>query len=422
MIQLLISLPLSNDAIVFGLLMMILASIIYTSQSNHPGWKKFYRFCPALLLCYFVPALFNWPLNVIDPDSSKLYYMASRYLLPASLVLLCLSIDLNAIFGLGSKALIIFFVASFGIILGGPVALLICSYIFPDLIGVNPDDLWRGLSTVAGSWIGGGANQAAMKEIYQVDGNLFGTMIIVDILIGNTWLGFLLYGVNSSDKLDKWLNADNSAIESLKNKVEAYRLSVTRQATKVDLYLLAGIAFGAVGLSHLGAELVVPFLERYRETIEGLRLNSLLSGFFWLVVFATTIGVILSFTSARKLEGVGASKFGSIFIYILVATIGMQMNILEIFKNPGLFAIGIIWMLIHVITLIIAAKIIRAPFFFIAVGSTANVGGAASAPVVAAAFHESLAPVGVLLAVLGYALGTYGAIICAELMRVAATF
>ncbi len=412
--------PFTNDAIVFGVLMLILASVMYTGHSKNPSWQKFYRYCPILVLCYFVPALFHWPLGLIDPKESRLYYMASRYLLPASLVLLCISIDLKAVFGLGSKALTIFFVASVGIILGGPVALFICSALAPDLIGVTPDELWRGLSTVAGSWIGGGANQAAMKEIYNVDDNLFGTMVIVDILIGNTWLGVLLYGVNSSDKMDRWLKADNSSIEILKKKVEDYRLSVKREMTTRDLYVIGGVAFGTVALAHLGAELIVPFFEQFREQIESMRLNSILSSFFWLVVIATTLGVILSFTRARKLEGVGASRFGSLFIYILVATIGMQMNIGEIFKNIGLFTIGAVWMLIHVVSLVIAAKLIKAPYFFIAVGSTANVGGAASAPVVANAFHPALAPVGVLLAVLGYALGTYGAIICAELMRVAA--
>ena len=414
------NLPFTNDAIVFGILMLILAVVMATSHSKHPFWQRFYTYCPALVLCYFVPALFHWPLGVIDPESSSLYYMASRYLLPASLVLLCLSIDLKAVLGLGSKALTIFVVASMGIILGGPVALFICSALAPDLIGVTPDQLWRGLSTVAGSWIGGGANQTAMKEIYEVGDNLFGTMVIVDILIGNTWLGVLLYGVNFSDRIDRFLKADNSSIETLKKKVEDYRLSVARSMTTADLYILGGVAFGSVAIAHFGSGIIVPLLENFREGIESMRLNSLLSGFFWLVVISTTIGVALSFTRARKLEGVGASRFGSLFIYILVATIGMQMNIGEIIKNLGLFAIGTVWMLIHVLTLFIAAKLIKAPYFFVAVGSTANVGGAASAPVVANAFHPALAPVGVLLAVLGYALGTYGAIICAELMRVAA--
>jgi uncharacterized membrane protein len=142
-----------------------------------------------------------------------------------------------------------------------------------------------------------------------------------------------------------------------------------------------------------------------------------MSDFFWIIVISTTIGLGLSFTKAKSLEGVGASKWGSVFIYILVATIGMRMNIAEVFENLGLFAIGLIWMLVHVIILILVGKLIKAPFFFIAVGSQANVGGAASAPVVASAFSPSLAPVGVLMAVLGYALGTYGAIICAYIMQ-----
>jgi len=103
---------------------------------------------------------------------------------------------------------------------------------------------------------------------------------------------------------------------------------------------------------------------------------------------------------------------------VLVATIGMKMNILAIFENPGLFIVGLIWMAFHALLLIAVAKGIKAPFFFMAVGSQANVGGAASAPIVASAFHPSLAPVGVLLAVLGYAIGTYGAWICGILMQV----
>ncbi|NCG30160.1 MAG: DUF819 family protein, partial [Bacteroidetes bacterium] len=143
------------------------------------------------------------------------------------------------------------------------------------------------------------------------------------------------------------------------------------------------------------------------------------SGFFWLIVIATTIGLALSFTKLRNYEGAGASKIGVVFIYFLVATIGMKMNVMEIFDNPLLFLVGLLWMAIHVGMMIIVAKLIRAPFFFLAVGSKANIGGAASAPVVAAAFHPSLAPVGVLLAVLGYALGTYGAWICGLLMQAA---
>jgi uncharacterized membrane protein len=162
-------------------------------------------------------------------------------------------------------------------------------------------------------------------------------------------------------------------------------------------------------------------MELRSEWLNSVGLNSLTSSFFWLIVISTTIGLILSFTKARKLEGVGASRFGSVFIYVLVATIGMKMNVSEVFDNLGLFFVGLIWMSIHVLLLVVVARLIKAPFFFVAVGSQANVGGAASAPIVASAFDTALAPVGVLMAVMGYALGTYGALICAGFMKYVTT-
>ncbi len=411
------SLPFENDAITLGLLLIVLALVFYTSSLDHPFWKKFYKFVPPLLLCYFLPALLHWPLGLITGEGSNLYFVASRYLLPASLILLCLSIDLKGIINLGPKSLIMFFAATLGIILGGPVALIIINTIAPDIIAASQQEISRGLSTVAGSWIGGGANQTAMKEIYKVGDDLFATMIIVDVVVANIWMGFLLYGASISSKVDTWLKADSSAIEDLKEKVANYRASIARMPTTTSIFILMGVAFGGVAFSHWGADAITPQMEAIKSSLDRYRLDSLRSHFFWLIVFSTTIGLVLSFTKARKLEGVGASRWGSVFIYVLVATIGMKMNIGEILDNLGLFAIGIVWMLVHVSILIITAIIIKAPFFFVAVGSQANVGGAASAPVVASAFSPALAPVGVLMAVLGYALGTYGAIICTELMK-----
>ena len=409
------SLPFTNDAVVLGILMSILAIIFYTSQ--HQKYKVIYRFVPALFLCYMVPAFFNWPLGIISGEQTQLYFMSSRYLLPASLILLCLSIDYQAIVNLGSKAIIMFFAATLGIILGGPIAVLFVTWVMPGTISVSPDELWRGLSTIAGSWIGGGANQTAMKEIFEVSDNLFGSMLVVDIVVANLWLAFLFYGANQTEKIDKWLKSDVSAIEDLKKRVSDYKSQVDRIPSTTDLFLLMGLAFGGVGVSHIIADWITPIMNQHADTLNALRLNSLTSSFFWLIVVSTSIGLGLSFTKARQYEGVGASNWGSVFIYILVATIGMKMDLKEVFNNLDLFAIGIVWIIVHITVMIIVAKIIKAPFFFVAVGSQANVGGAASAPVVASAFSPTLAPVGALMAVLGYAVGTYGAIICAYLLQ-----
>lgn len=407
----------SNDAIVLGLLTASLAFVFITYQSEAKFWKRLYSILPPILLCYFIPAGFN-TFGLIDGEASQLYFVASRYLLPASLVLFTVSIDFKGIVNLGPKALIMFFTATVGIVLGGPVALFLTQWFFPELIPASTDQLWRGLSTVAGSWIGGGANQTAMKEVYDVGDKVFASMILVDVTVANIWMAFLLAGAQRSQKLDKWLKADSSAIDALVKRVEDYRASVMKIPTTTDVYKLLLVAFGATAIAHWGSDLIVPALAPFKQGLTDAGLSSLLSGFFWLIVIATTLGLLLALTPARKLEGVGASRWGSVFIYILVATIGAKINLADVLDNLGIFAIGLMWMVVHVTLLLIVGKLIKAPFFFIAVGSQANVGGAASAPVVASAFNPVLAPVGALLAVLGYALGTYGAILCAELMRI----
>lgn len=409
----------TNDAVVLGLLLLILAFIFWSSGHPNPVFKKFYKYIPSLLLCYFIPSIFN-SFGIISGDYSELYFVSSRYLLPASLILLCLSIDLKGILRLGPKALIMFLTATVGIIIGGPLAILIISFISPETVGgAGPDEVWRGLSTVAGSWIGGGANQAAMKEIYEPSAPLFSNMIVVDVIVANIWMAFLLYGAGISKKVDGWFKADSSAIDDLKQKLEGHSAKISKVATTTDLMVIAAIGLVGTGIGHFGSEAIVGWLSPYEDTLTSMGLSSLVSGFFWLVVIATTLGIILSFTKLRSYEGAGASKMGSVFLYVLVAAIGTHMDITAILDNPGLFAVGIVWMIIHVILLLGVGKLIKAPFFFIAVGSQANVGGAASAPIVASAFSPALAPVGVLLAVFGYALGTYGAWICAELMRAA---
>ncbi|HET8838259.1 MAG TPA: DUF819 family protein [Flavobacteriaceae bacterium] len=412
----------TDDTIVFGLLMAALGFVFYTSSRKTGFWSKFYKVVPALLMCYLIPAILN-SLGIIGAEYTNLYFVASRYLLPASLVLMTLSIDLKAVFGLGPKALIMFLTGTIGIIIGGPIAILIMSVISPETLGgAGPDAIWRGLSTIAGSWIGGGANQAAMLEIYDYNPEKYGGMVLVDIVVANIWMALILMGIGKEKKIDNWLKADSSSIVRLKNKVSDYALSVTRIPSLSDFMIMLAFAFGAVGFSHWGAAGISSFLSENFEVFNDTSsaLSSFTSKFFWMVTLATLIGIILSFTKAKQYEGAGASKLGSIFIYILVATIGMKMDLTMVFDNPGLIGIGLIWISIHAILLIVVAKLIKAPYFFLAVGSQANVGGAASAPVVAAAFHPSLATVGVLLAVFGYAVGTYGAILTTILMQIAA--
>ncbi len=399
-----------NDAVTLGLLAGTLGAIFWTTRSTHPFWQRFYKYVPALVLCYFLPALYN-TFGLIDGAESKLYFVASRYLLPATLVLLTLAIDLPATLRLGPKALVLFLSGTVGVILGGPVALLLWKAIAPE--SIDPE-LWRGLTAISGSWIGGSANQAAMKEVFEINANVFGIMVAVDILFASLWMAVLLWIAANQQRLDRKMGADSSAIIAMSEKMEQVRLANERVTTLPDLMIMLALAFGATGLSHaLGGPLAQAF-----AGVQWAERLSLASEFFWIVVLATTFGLLLSCTRARQLEGVGASRVGSALLYVLIATVGMQMDIGAVLASPVLFGIGFTWIAFHGLVLLIVARLLRAPMFFLAVGSQANIGGAASAPVIAAAFHPSLAPVGVLLAVLGYALGTYGGWLSGQIMRV----
>jgi uncharacterized membrane protein len=394
----------TNDAAVLGLLAVTLGAVFWTASRRSGFWHRFYTYVPSLLLCYLLPAIYN-SVGLIDGNASGLYPMARDYLLPSALVLLCIAIDLGAILRLGPKAVIMFLTGTLGVMLGAVVSFLLMRAIHPETVA---GETWRGMTTVAGSWIGGGANQAAMKEVFAVEATLFGQFVAVDVLVANVWMAVLLFLAPRAGAFDRWTRADTSAIEDLQRRIEQLQASTARIPTLTDLMLVLAAGLGATGLAHGLADPLVAWMKTLPAEWR-LQDYSLTSGFFWIVVLATTFGLLLSFTPARRLEGVGASRVGSAMLYVLVATIGMHMDLAALLDRPWLFLLGLIWISVHAVLMLGMAKLIRAPLFFMAVGSQANIGGAASAPVVAAAFHPALAPVGVLLAVLGYALGTYGA-------------
>ncbi len=404
----------AKDVHVLGLLFAVLALVFASTGSSRPFWQKFYAYFPSLLLCYFMPSVLA-TLGVISGDHSQLYTVASRYLLPACLVLLCLSIDLQGLRKLGPKALIMFLTGTVGVVIGGPLALLIVGTVSPETVGGEGSNaVWRGLTTIAGAWIGGGANQAAMKEVFQVGDQIFSATVTVDIIMGNLWMAVLLFMAGKSDQIDKSIGADNTAIKELQTKLEQYQDSIARIPSLGDMMKYVGVSLVITSIGQACGDVIAPWITKNYPSLAKLSLDS---SFFWLVVVATLGGLALSFTPARKWEGVGASKMGSAFLYVLVATIGMKMDLMSIFERPGLFVVGAIWISIHGGLLLLMARLIKAPVFFLAVGSQANIGGAASAPIVASAFHPTLAPVGVMLAVLGYFVGTFGGWLCGLIMQ-----
>jgi len=380
----------------FGLLavLLIIPAIIFMIDS-HDKYGKLFKFVPPLVFAYFIPTILT-ALEII-PSEAVIYKQIKTFVLPASLLLLTLAVDVKGILKLGSKAIIMFLSGTLGVVIGGPIAL----FLFKNQL---PDDIWRGMAALAGSWIGGGANFIAIGKSVGATDSMLGLMVVVDVLVANIWTGILLFLAGRYKSIDKRLNANNTMIEELKEKVISFQNKTNRIATTTDYMVMMALAFGgAWGAFLLGNALP--------------EIGDIISHTTWKVIIITTLGVIFSFTKVRKLEGAGASKLGTVMLYLLIGVIGAAADLKEVIQYPYLFAMGLTWILVHIIIMITVMKLIKAPLFFMAVGSQANIGGAASAPIVASAFHPALATVGVMLGIAGYVVGTYAALICATLLQ-----
>ena len=391
----------TNDIVGLGLIAATLALIFWLASGPTPFWKKVFAWVPALLLCYFVPAIYN-TAGLIDGHGTRLYNPIARdVLLPAALVLLTLSIDLKGIARLGPKLLIMFVTGTVGIVLGAALSFQVMKLVHPETVA---GDTWAGMAALAGSWIGGGANMAAMRETFNVDATTFGQFAVVDVVCASILLmPGLIWLAGRAEKIDARNGADTSAIDDMKRRIADYHAKSARIPTLTDLMVIVGVGLGVVGAAHA---LAAPLASWCAANISFARQASLDNQFVWVVMLSTFAGLSLSFTKVRNLEAAGASKVGTLFLYFLIACIGMQMDLLSLLERPWLFLLGVIWMATHVLLLYVVGRLLKAPMFFLAIGSQGNVGAAASAPVVAAAFHPTLAPVGVLLGTVGYATGT----------------
>jgi len=386
-----------------SLLLAVLAVIFYLTK--HPVVGRIFKVVPALVFCYFVPA--GLTSAGILPAEAPLYDWVKTYLLPASLLLLVLALDVPGIIRLGPKAVIMLLAGTFSIVIGGPIALAITK-------SHLPPDAWQGMAALSGSWIGGGANFVAIGKAANVTDAMLGTMVIVDVLVANIWMGTLLYLSGHQHRIDRWTGANAEAIRDLERRLTDFQERTNRVPSLPDLMMIIALGIAGGWLSYkAGVHLYTYFGGDAAKS----GINTVINASTWKFIIVTAVGVALSFTAARNLEGAGASRVGTVMLYLLVACIGASGDFRKVLECPAYVVMGLIWMAIHIVVLLGVGMLIRAPIFFVAVGSQANIGGAASAPVVASAFHPSLAPVGALLAVAGYVLGTYAGLVCMTMLK-----
>lgn len=378
---------------VAGLLAATVALIFWLSELK--ALERLFEYTPPVIYIYFVPMLLT--TAGITPSASPAYDWLVRYLLPFALFLLMVSVDLRSVARLGKMALIMVVTGTVGIIIGGPIALLV----FKGALG---PDAWTGFAALSGSWIGGTANMVAIAESVGTPESEMGPVIVVDTVVGYGWMGVLLIFSGLQGRWDRAINANTRALDDTNRRL-AEMDTQRHPVTLRDMAMMVGLGLTAAVVSvNLGAR-----LPRLGDP-------TIISGTTWAVLVVVTVGLLLSFTRLRNMEKVGASAAGYTALYLLLAAIGAQADLRAVLAAPVYLAAGALWISIHIALLFAVAYLIKAPLFFVATGSMANVGGAASAPVVAGVYHPALAPVGLLMAVVGYVLGIYGALAAAWLL------
>jgi len=334
----------------------------------------------------------------ILPDNPFLYEKIVEMLLPAALLLLLLSTPFLSLFKVGKVAFATMLVGSLGILLGGPLSL----FLFRSAL---PEKAWMGFGTLAGSWIGGSINMAALKTAIGTPNDLFSPMIFVDSVIAYSWMGLLLSLAPYQAAFDDWNHSNKEWLENLHETLKTLpsKKEVPSRALKNFLMLL-GIAF-------LGTVFSFSFSKRL-PTLEGVVTEKT-----WLVLLPTTLALLLSFTPLSRLEGGGASRIGTFFLYLILIAMGSQADLKALTRFPLFILVGAVWVLIHGIFLFCFGRIFKIPLFFLATASQANIGGVVSAPLVAACYEKRLAPLGLLLAIFGNITGTYLGLLTTYLMR-----
>tara|TARA_B100001123_G_scaffold434159_1_gene560185 strand:- start:324 stop:1496 length:1173 start_codon:yes stop_codon:yes gene_type:complete len=382
-----------NDPNAIFVYIIFLIGIIYYLRSQ-PSLAKLFKYMPPVIWVYFLPMI-STSIGII-PNDSVLYDWTTRHLLPTALILLLLSSNISAMASLGPKAIGTMLFGTLGIIIGGSLSLLIFG-------GLLPADAWMGLGALSGSWIGGSANMVAVGKSIGTSEDLFGNMIVIDTLVGYGWMGVVIFISGHQDTIDRWNNADTSIIKQLNIQMDT---SENKRPTSFN-DLLTIVAVGLVG-GYLSLKIGVWLPD----------VGSILTSFGWTIIVVSAIGILLSFTRLSDLENAGASHVGNIFLYILLGTIGAKANIMQVTDLPIYIIVGIVWILFHAIILFIGGRLLKAPMFLIATSSQANIGGVVSAPIVATVYRKSLAPVGLLMGVMGNVIGIYAGLITAWILSI----
>lgn len=384
--------PLLTDSTqIFSFLILIIGLVYWLNQK--PNLSKFFRYLTPVIWIYFLPMLAT-TFGII-PSDTPVYVWIRKHLLPAALILLLLSANLPTIAKLGGKAILTLLAGTFGIVIGGPFVVILFKNFLPEMA-------WKGIAALSGSWIGGSVNLVAISESVQTPESLLAPILVVDTVVGYGWMGIVIALSSLQNRFDKFAKVDSSIVEDINRKMSNLNETKRKPLQFIDLAIMMALAFGGGYICLQFGDWLPP-------------IGEVITSSAWTIIIVSTLGIILSFTKLSDLEFSGASHLGNFFLFLLLASIGARADLKTIFEVPVFLLVGITWIAIHATCLFFAGKLFKSPMFLIATASQANIGGPVTAPIVASVYQSSMAPVGLLMAVLGSILGIYAGLLCAQL-------
>lgn len=385
-----------TDGFLFiSLLIAIAGVLVYLDKAR--GLPVF-RYVPGFVFLYLIAALLNTVGVFGESDSIDAVGGGVKdALLPAMIMLLLFQCDVRKIIKLGPKLLLTYAATAVSIMLGFVIT-------FAVLKGVLDAEAWKGLAALAASWTGGSANMAAVQGILNPPENIFGYVLIVDTIVYSVWLLVMFSSVGISDKFNAWTKADTSALSSRAAATGEGSEKSSADEEKMDLVALFRVL--AIGL--FGSALATVIGGKLPEI--GVVVNSTT----WTILIVSIVGLIIGSTKYGKMAG--ASDVAYIMLYIIIGVIAAGSDFTSLVEAPIYLLAGIMVVTIHMGLMIIYAKLTKTELFSLAVASTANIGGVASAPVVAGAFNRELVPVGVLFALIGAFAGTFFGLAAGQVM------
>ena len=371
------------------------AVLVTLEKSAKGGMQKFFKYVPAVVLCYLI-AMLLCTLGVWDMAETKPAYSALKNNLTYAMIFaMLLRCNIRKVLKLGPKMLIGFFSATLTIMIG-----FVCAFVL--MKGTIGSDVWMGLCALCGSWIGGSGNMVAVQAALDISEADTGYALVIDSIGFSLWVMFLLWVIQLAPKFNKWTKADTSKLDEVSSRLEEEAKLNTKPITFQSLILLLGSAFLVSAIAtNVGNKLYA--LTNFSDKAT------------WTVLFVTVVALIAAVTPLGKVAG--SSEVSSLLLYAVIGLLASRASLLELGEAPAWIATGFIVLGIHAVLMLIICKLLKLDLFTAGVASLANIGGTASAPVLASSYSGSLVPVGILMALMGYVVGTPLAVVCAHIME-----